>query len=196
MLLSPSVRLRLTLFSGWQYEALLPPREEGAGPALGLVTPELATGLFEQVGGVQALVGLEQLGEGSAAVEGEVLAVGEQRRALSLDEGAVLGCAADGVERLAEVTHDMELVEDDARLLFTPSVAYSHFVWAIISTKEHVRAFVQREGLSESAMELHEELELLHLLSHFFDLMLYYAAVGYEQERNRMGGTQRRRKGD
>jgi alpha-amylase/alpha-mannosidase (GH57 family) len=75
-------------------------------------------------------------------------------------------------------------------------VAYSHFVWAIISTKEHVRAFVQREGLSESAMELHGELELLHLLSQFFDLVLYYAAVGYEQERNRIGGRQVRRKGD
>ena len=75
-------------------------------------------------------------------------------------------------------------------------VAYSHFVWAIISTKEHVRAFVQREGLSESAMELHGELELLHLLSQFFDLVLYHAAVGYEQERNRAGGRQTRRKGD
>ena len=75
-------------------------------------------------------------------------------------------------------------------------VAYSHFVWAIISTREHVRAFVQREGLSESAMELHGELELLHLLSQFFDLVLYYAAVGYEQERNRIGGRQGRRKGD
>jgi len=75
-------------------------------------------------------------------------------------------------------------------------VAYSHFVWAIISTKEHVRAFVQREGLSASAMELHGELELLHLLSQFFDLVLYYAAVGYEQERNRIGGRQGRRKGD
>jgi len=75
-------------------------------------------------------------------------------------------------------------------------VAYSHFAWAIISTKEHVRAFVQREGLSESAMELHGELELLHLLGQFFDLVLYYAAVGYEQERNRIGASQRRRKGD
>ena len=75
-------------------------------------------------------------------------------------------------------------------------VAYSHFVWAIVSTKEHVRAFVQREGLSESAMELHGELELLHLLGQFFDLVLYYAAVGYEQERNLIGGRQRRRKGD
>jgi hypothetical protein len=43
-------------------EALCPPREEGAGPALGLVVPELAKGLFEQVGGVQSLVVLEQLG--------------------------------------------------------------------------------------------------------------------------------------
>lgn len=34
-------------------------------------------------------------------------------------------------------------------------VAYSHVYWAITATKEHVRAFVQREGLSESAMELH-----------------------------------------
>ena len=52
----------------------------------------LTPNLFpEQVGGVQSFVGLEQLGEGPAAVEGEILAVGEQRIALSLDEGAVLG---------------------------------------------------------------------------------------------------------
>lgn len=75
-------------------------------------------------------------------------------------------------------------------------VAYSHFAWAIISTKEHVRTFVQREGLSESAMELHGEMELQLLLGHFFDLVLYYAAVGYEQERDRIGGKQNRRKGD
>jgi len=61
-------------------------------------------------------------------------------------------------------------------------VDYSHFVWAIISTKEHVRTFVQREGQSENAMELHGELELLYLLGRFFDRVLYYAAVGYEQE--------------
>ena len=75
-------------------------------------------------------------------------------------------------------------------------VAYSHFAWAIISTKEHVRTFVQREGLSESAMELHGELELQLLLGHFFDLVVYYTAVGYEQERDRIGGKQNRRKGD
>jgi hypothetical protein len=75
-------------------------------------------------------------------------------------------------------------------------VAYSHFVWAITATKEHMRAFLQREGLSDNAMELHGELELLHLLSQFFDRALYYAAVGYERQRERVGGRQRRRKGD
>jgi len=75
-------------------------------------------------------------------------------------------------------------------------VAYSHFIWAVTATKEQVRAFVQREGLSDNAMELHGELELLHLLDQFFDRALYYAAVGYEAERNRIGGKQRRRKGD
>jgi hypothetical protein len=75
-------------------------------------------------------------------------------------------------------------------------VAYSHFIWAITATKEHMRAFVQREGLSDSAMELHGELELLQLLDQFFDRALYYAALGYERERNTIGGRQRRRKGD
>lgn len=68
-------------------------------------------------------------------------------------------------------------------------VAYSHFVWAITATKEYLRAFVQREGLSDNAMELHGELELLHLLGQFFDRALYYAAVGYERERDRIGGS-------
>ena len=75
-------------------------------------------------------------------------------------------------------------------------VAYSHFIWAVLATKEHMRAFLQREGLSESAMELHGELELLHLLGQFFDRALYYAAVGYECERDRVGGRQQQRKGD
>ena len=75
-------------------------------------------------------------------------------------------------------------------------VAYSHFLWAITATREHLRTFVQREGLSDSAMELHGELELMHLLDQFFDRALYYAAVGYERERDRIGGKQKRRKGD
>ena len=72
-------------------EALCPLREQDVGSALGLGVPAWAQGLLEQVGGVQSLVGLAQLGEGPAAVEGAVLAVGAQGIARSLDEGAVLG---------------------------------------------------------------------------------------------------------
>ena len=40
-------------------QALLPPLEEGAGPARRLVAPELPEGLFEPIGGVESLIGLE-----------------------------------------------------------------------------------------------------------------------------------------
>lgn len=75
-------------------------------------------------------------------------------------------------------------------------VAYSHFLWAITATKEHMCAFVQREGLSDSAMELHGELELMHLLNQFFDRALYFTAVGYERERARIGSNLKRRRED
>jgi hypothetical protein len=60
-------------------------------------------------------------------------------------------------------------------------VAFSHFVWAVTATKEYVRDFVQREGLSDRAVDLYGELELLALLDQFFDRALYYAAIGYER---------------
>ena len=75
-------------------------------------------------------------------------------------------------------------------------VAYSHVFWAITATKQHVFGFIQREGLSDNAMELHGELELLRLVGQFFDHALYYIALGFEQERERIGGSLRRRKGD
>jgi len=75
-------------------------------------------------------------------------------------------------------------------------VAYSHFLWAITETKAHVLGFIQREGLSDSAVELHGELELMYLLGQFFDRALYYTAVGYERERARVGAGQQRRKDD
>lgn len=75
-------------------------------------------------------------------------------------------------------------------------VAYSHFLWAITATREHMVAFVQREGLSDSAVELHGELELMRILGQFFDRALYYTAMGYERERTRIGENLKRRKDD
>lgn len=75
-------------------------------------------------------------------------------------------------------------------------VAFSHFLWAITATREHMVEFVKREGFSDSPLELHGELELMHILGKFFDRALYYAALGYERERTRVGLNLRRRKDD
>src|SRR5512135_3717897 len=72
-------------------------------------------------------------------------------------------------------------------------VAFSHFVWAITATKEHIRDFLLREGLVDSAMDLYGEVELLALLDQFFDRALYYAAIGYERAYAAGGRTERRR---
>ena len=103
-------------------EARAPVLEETPRPAFALVVPELAEGLLEQVGGVQALVGRKQGLERFPAVSAQVLPVRQQGVFLTLDVAALLAgqpgvfALADLVERLAQVAHDMELVEQDSRL--------------------------------------------------------------------------------
>jgi len=58
-------------------------------------------------------------------------------------------------------------------------VALSQLVWAILMSKEHLWAFLQREGFVTGPVELFGELELLQLLDQFFDRAMYYAVVGY-----------------
>jgi hypothetical protein len=62
-------------------------------------------------------------------------------------------------------------------------VPFSAFLWAITTTKEYLWEFMQREGLLEEPVELFGEIELLHSLERFFDRVLYFAAVGYENAR-------------
>ena len=50
------------------FEAVFPTSEEGASAAFGAVIPELPEGLLQNIGGVQAPVGLEQLFECAATV--------------------------------------------------------------------------------------------------------------------------------
>lgn len=52
-------------------------------------------------------------------------------------------------------------------------------VWAILMTKEHLFAFLQREGMVENPVQVYGELELLQLLDQFFDRAMYYAVCGY-----------------
>jgi len=58
-------------------------------------------------------------------------------------------------------------------------VELSQLVWAILMSKEHLWAFLQREGFVTGPVELFGELELLQLLDQFFDRAMYYAVVGH-----------------
>jgi hypothetical protein len=60
-------------------------------------------------------------------------------------------------------------------------VAFSHFVYAMMITKEHLQQFLQREGFSDTSLALYSELELVLMLDQFFDRALYYATRGYER---------------
>jgi hypothetical protein len=61
-------------------------------------------------------------------------------------------------------------------------VSLSDFSWAFMRTKEHLWAFLQRQGFLLNAVELYGELELLRLLDQFFDQTLCFAIQGYELE--------------
>jgi len=70
-------------------ERVAPAIEETPGPALGLVVPELAKGLFQKVGYVEPLVYHKQFSQRPASFQGEVLSVRKQRVTLALDERSV-----------------------------------------------------------------------------------------------------------
>src|SRR6266567_4083159 len=99
-----------------------PVLEEAPRPTLAVIAPELPERFFEQVRRVEPLVGGEQGLQGPPAIQGEVLTMREKRVLLALDETPILSretrvlALADKVEGDAEVTQDMELVEEDARL--------------------------------------------------------------------------------
>ena len=62
----------------------------------------------------------------------------------------------------------------------TQGIPIAQFVWALLVSKEHLFAFLQREVLMDGAVQLYSELELVQLLDQFFDRALYFAVVGYE----------------
>lgn len=60
-------------------------------------------------------------------------------------------------------------------------VPFSHFFWAIVTTREVLWEFLQDEGMEENPIDLLGGFELLRLLEQFFDKALYYATIGYER---------------
>jgi hypothetical protein len=62
-------------------------------------------------------------------------------------------------------------------------VPYSDFLWAVSATKEHLWEFMQAEGLFAEPVDMFGGMDLLHSLDRFFDCILYFAAVGYQNAR-------------
>src|SRR4029077_5594255 len=98
-------------------EACTPVLEEAPRPAFALVAPQLAEALLEDIGRVEPLVGRKQRLQCLSAVEREVLPARQQGVFLALEvapvaagKPRVLALAA-RIESLAEMAHDMELVE-------------------------------------------------------------------------------------
>jgi hypothetical protein len=54
-------------------------------------------------------------------------------------------------------------------------------IWAIVLTKQNLWEFLTFESIADRPVKVFGELEVLHLLSQFFDRAIYYAAMGYEQ---------------
>ena len=53
-------------------------------------------------------------------------------------------------------------------------------VFALLLTKDHLLEYVRTSGLSDSALDLYQELELLRVVGQFFDRAIYHAVRGYE----------------
>ena len=83
----------------------------------------------------------------------------------------------------------METAEADIESAYTDlgsrrrqeGIPSSQVVAALVLTKNHLIEYVKAAGLAGSALELYQELELLHLVTQFFDKAVYYTVLGYEQ---------------
>ena len=60
-------------------------------------------------------------------------------------------------------------------------IPLSQVVFALMLTKDHLLTYVKRAGLSDSALQLYQELDLDRMVTQFFDRAVYYSVLGYEQ---------------
>lgn len=71
------------------------------------------------------------------------------------------------------------------KIRFAQDVPLSEVVYALILTKNHLRAFIRTSALLDSAIELYQEKELQQLIEQFFDKAIYHTVQAYMQEASR-----------
>jgi hypothetical protein len=62
-------------------------------------------------------------------------------------------------------------------------IPLSELIQALLLTKYHLNDYLRSVGLSDSALELYQRLEIFRLIGRFFDKAIYFAARGYEQQK-------------
>jgi predicted CopG family antitoxin len=60
-------------------------------------------------------------------------------------------------------------------------VCLSEVLWALIVTKDQLLEYLAAWAMADSAVELYQQQEFDHLISHFYDRAIFYAAEGYER---------------
>lgn len=60
-------------------------------------------------------------------------------------------------------------------------IGRDQFVWALITSREYLWQFLQREAFACNVVELYGELELYQMLTRFFDRAVYYGIRAYDE---------------
>lgn len=60
-------------------------------------------------------------------------------------------------------------------------VGLHQFVWALITSRDYLWQFLQREAFGCSVVEIYGELELYQMLTQFFDRAIYYGIQSYDK---------------
>ena len=59
-------------------------------------------------------------------------------------------------------------------------VPFSQLAWVVVMTKDNLWEFLRQQTPKARPVATAEELKMLELLDRFFDMAIYYAALGYE----------------
>jgi len=68
------------------------------------------------------------------------------------------------------------------RQRFEEKIPLSQVIYALQLTKNHLMKYVKMSGLADTALELHQELDLCSLVTQFFDKAIFYTVCGYEEK--------------
>jgi hypothetical protein len=70
---------------------------------------------------------------------------------------------------------------ENGRRRFREGVPLSELVYALVLMKQHLRDFIRKNDLPETATNLYGEEQLEMMVGQFFDKALYHAVRGYEE---------------